>query len=948
MEKFQLKLLGKAELHGHKKSNQLERKTAGLLAYLALEGSSHRQALASLLWPDSSEKQARTNLRKVLSRLKPFGPIITGQDILTLIQGLEVDALETQAKLSDLSMSELLADYYYDDCPDFMDWLLLWRERLREEKLDYLITKAHQLEAQNKLPDALIFAKQLIQHEPMSEVHYRRLMRLQFLLGDRAAALDTYHRCQAALKTFLGLEPAPQTILLAKQIEQLSFSKTVAPSFSHLPLKVLRPPLVGRESNWKQLEAAWSKNQIPLIVGEGGTGKSRLAQEFLAQQETVRFNATGHAGDKTIPYAPLSRLFKPFNLNPDSFSLLQNSALSRLLPELSTSVLDTSVDDLLKTFITVLKAQNNHSTLICDDLHLWDKASVEFILKLAQDLTKTPQNLRLIICYRPNELLKDHEQKLDALADQASLIHLSALTKEEIETLLDKLELVWVEVTATDLFHLSKGNPFLIVETLKGFQQLKASQALPNTIDELFKERFLPLPERAKQLLWVLCLTGGTLDIELAAAMLRSKALALSESIISLTKAQFLDTSESLHDLLSDAILKTIPPAIKQLLHNRAAHYLSKPEPLQAAEHWLATGKLDNAAEHWLLAAKQLYYRGLIHEPIAVLERALSYKPVLEEELAALLARLYSEAGEFEKAYRLAHSLEKKVEAPRTKAQVLYVLTDTLMTKGTFKAAAAKLSEGEALANYLQDESLQDDFLNMNMNLSNHQGNYELSLDYAEALLQRYRARPSSTALATILSNIGTLHTSLNKIREGLPYHYEAKALATKLQLQSQMFTAAGNLAVAHYMLEEPQKAIELSLEALEVGHFHGYDTIRNNLAFLYMDAGNFDKAIVLSKELADTGELPQDRLLAQARLSELYTLSKKEAEIIPSLDKAIALANNTDLLEPRVRVIINTLKYGSKKQKTLVLEWLNALDLKTIRHDHLEELKELNILPAS
>jgi len=53
-------------------TDRLHRKARALLAYLAIEaGRPHRRdSLAALLWPDWSERSARTNLRNTLSDLR--------------------------------------------------------------------------------------------------------------------------------------------------------------------------------------------------------------------------------------------------------------------------------------------------------------------------------------------------------------------------------------------------------------------------------------------------------------------------------------------------------------------------------------------------------------------------------------------------------------------------------------------------------------------------------------------------------------------------------------------------------------------------------------------------------------------------------------------------------------------------------------------------------------
>lgn len=69
MAKSHLRLLGRAAL-GRESWIPLERKVAGVLAYLALEGPTPRSKLAGLLWPETHERVARNNLVQSLRRLR--------------------------------------------------------------------------------------------------------------------------------------------------------------------------------------------------------------------------------------------------------------------------------------------------------------------------------------------------------------------------------------------------------------------------------------------------------------------------------------------------------------------------------------------------------------------------------------------------------------------------------------------------------------------------------------------------------------------------------------------------------------------------------------------------------------------------------------------------------------------------------------------------------------
>lgn len=75
----------------------LERKAAGVLAYLALEGPTPRSKLAGLLWPESHERAARNNLVQSLRRLRGAAggyEAVRGEGVLHLAQGLEAEVAQ--------------------------------------------------------------------------------------------------------------------------------------------------------------------------------------------------------------------------------------------------------------------------------------------------------------------------------------------------------------------------------------------------------------------------------------------------------------------------------------------------------------------------------------------------------------------------------------------------------------------------------------------------------------------------------------------------------------------------------------------------------------------------------------------------------------------------------------------------------------------------------------
>jgi DNA-binding SARP family transcriptional activator len=189
----------------------LERKEAGLLAYLALEGVSSRSRLAGLLWPEGNEERARANLRQRLARLRrAVGEAVVDDGCgLRLADGVTLDLQNA---------GELLAALHYDDCSEFDQWLSRHRCSARAQDRERLLAQAQRLMDSGRFDEAVQRAEQAIAADPVAETGYRQLMKWYCLRGDRAAAVDVWDRCKEVLRREYGLTPSRQTGELGRAI----------------------------------------------------------------------------------------------------------------------------------------------------------------------------------------------------------------------------------------------------------------------------------------------------------------------------------------------------------------------------------------------------------------------------------------------------------------------------------------------------------------------------------------------------------------------------------------------------------------------------------------------------------------------------------------------------------------------------------------------------------
>jgi DNA-binding SARP family transcriptional activator len=219
-----LELLGAPKFVGTGVTLGLDRKLAGVLTYLALEGATPRAILAELIWPHATRGRSRQSLRQALLRLHGFGRVLESSDPLRFSDQLRVDVLEERVAFGkgevDLPRTArgLLEGLEFDDAPEFSEWLRMERERLSEARGAALALEAERFETVGSPLEALRVALQHLALNALSEPAHRQAMRLHAALGDRVAALRCYEQLTERLERELGVLPLEETRALAADI----------------------------------------------------------------------------------------------------------------------------------------------------------------------------------------------------------------------------------------------------------------------------------------------------------------------------------------------------------------------------------------------------------------------------------------------------------------------------------------------------------------------------------------------------------------------------------------------------------------------------------------------------------------------------------------------------------------------------------------------------------
>jgi len=207
------------------------RKAQGVLAYLAVEGRAGRSRLAGIFWGGLSEERARHNVRQVLARIRAdCGDIVeTKGDLLVLDEAsVSVDAAEycrLSTETDQASMERCLALYTGDLLegaapkePEFQEWLLTTRERLRNRACEVMDRYVAQLMANDEIERALEAVSRRLEMDPACEPAHRNKMALLTNAGRRSEAIRQYQVCADALQREIGVEPSAETRALLARI----------------------------------------------------------------------------------------------------------------------------------------------------------------------------------------------------------------------------------------------------------------------------------------------------------------------------------------------------------------------------------------------------------------------------------------------------------------------------------------------------------------------------------------------------------------------------------------------------------------------------------------------------------------------------------------------------------------------------------------------------------
>lgn len=836
-------------------------KVLSLLAFLLLnrESPQSRKYISFLFWPDSSEQQALTNLRKLFHQLRQYIPnadCYLVADSLSIKWNhkapyvLDIEEFELSAKgtsIQDLKKAvDIYAGLLLPGC--YEGWVEPERERLSrlyQSVLEHLVAK---LETRRLYPEAIKYANRLVGLDNLKEEYFQLLMRLHGLNGDLTGITKIYQDCERTLSDELGVQPSDVTKNLYRSMLQAGVNPMIHPVHSETPF-------VGRNREWEILTSLWQSLRNPRLVlleGEPGIGKTRFAEEFklwLDRQGIPTLFAKCYAAGGVLAFASITAWLR--NRRIPELSPVWLTEIARIMPEILVQFPELPPPGPLKErwqtarmFEAIEHSLIDSDTmcvLFLDDIQWCDAESLELLQYLFRHDARS--KFLLIATKRSGEDKDELNAMLAALqkANILTQIKLPPLSNDEMKQLACTVSERSIYAGLSDKFYADTGgNPLFIVETLRSLESSVQGEGIDlhwsPIIKHVIHNRFLQLSKQVRCLIHIASVIGRPFSLELLtlasqtdpAAVLQQTELLVEQRIFREFGDKCFDFS---HDLLRETAYQSVGKVTRHRYHEQVALVLETIHKVdldsivgQIAHHFEQAGMVQRAIPYYKHAGK-------VAENVHALDLMSTYYnklyeivPDLEKHPILLgLGRLQEISGRWDEAIAVYKNWLVKAEVFLTlqqKAQGKTAVGNCLMLKGNYPEAMAYLKQAHLEFEWANDMQGISHVLSVMGIVNYYEGNFEESLECFEQRMNMDRAYRNVKDDSRTAGIIGNIYMEQYELEKAL-YWYKQKiqlAEGDKLLINHSL----SGISLVYFQLDQYDHAMASIMENLSQARMLG------------------------------------------------------------------------------------------------------------------------------
>ncbi|MGH2752234.1 MAG: AAA family ATPase [Actinomycetota bacterium] len=455
-----------------------------------------------------------------------------------------------------------------------------------------------------------------------------------------------------------------------------------------------------------------------LVVGEPGSGKTRLLNEFRGRVGGARVPVVaGYESARDLPLAAASDFLRSLTNAGD-----EGARLRTLLYEERRRGSGPELLQICESAHRCL-SRLDRALVLVDDLQWLDRPTVVLCEYLVRAARSTSRPIGLIAAARPSPVADSFggalRQVFVATDDHASL-SLVALSRAEGVELAQDLMPELDDEQAADIWERARGSPFWL--------ELLARTGSQDHVDRVITDRLRGISTDAAALLTLVVVAARPVSVEEAASELEWAATRVDFSANELLGRgviqRSLDNLVVTHDLIRIAVKKEVPPASARQMHGRIARYLEQRDDdalgslAEALVHRRAGG-LPTAG--LALAVARSPRRRLLGLDVLKQLETIADEAKPEDDAGALdlaVASLAAELEQHESALRRFAATCERLSAGRPRADAALGAS----------RAAFELSRAEQTRRWLDEARSSSD----------GDALFEIELDVQEALLLRW------------------------------------------------------------------------------------------------------------------------------------------------------------------------------------------------------------------
>ena len=774
---------------------------------------------------------------------------------------------------------------YMEDEP-YAEWVqharMQWQRRYHQ-----LLTNLAEAYGKNGSFDkAITHCRTILGLDKTNENAYRLFMRCLASLGERGAALKVYNEAVQALQEEIGVDPMPETMELARQIEQLEGDWRF-----EIGQNQASSPFVGRRKEidiFTQVltQTADGQGRVLIFTGEPGIGKTRLIQEITSLASQTGFQslvAQCYQMEQALPYQPLIDLARQMMENGHHWRQLAPVWLRELallvpeMEEIAAAAVTTEppveeLDEIQqgRLFQAIFHlftnmADQNKLFIVIEDIHWADAATLQCLHYLVRHIPNNP--ILLIFTLREESLSTTPE--LAALLnnlrreEHVRYLSLSRLTIEDTKALLMKSADTkpYADRLGYWLYKETSGHPFFFISLLQSlrdegvlvdayktdWQMLARTDpglTLPDAIRDSVLSRLQRLQQSERDVLDRMAVYGRSIEFTALQAISKQPQIVLLNAVEHLTAVKLLDDKTGKYDFTHNKIREVVYDDLsitrRRLYHQQIGNTLEKmtsSTDIMAilAYHFEGGGEKEKALKYWMQAGEHAL-------------ETYAYEPAVYH---------------FERALALA-------DQPAAQMDAFLGLGGTLILLDNHEAAADAIQQGLNIAESQNDINRRAKLLYANAQNASREHRPDGGKPEVEAALLAAKQAGDDYYLAQSLLLLTEVHESNGHISSALETATRAQTVSNHLndhQMEARALVEIGFLYAQRAEFDQAASAAERGLELLEKTNDHNAIAYAWNILGRALGGrGDYSKALNAIQRSQEEAERVGDRyLLAQA-----------------------------------------------------------------------------------